>query len=57
MPISHDEIRRHPAWRDEIAAPIATDVARPVLFDRQLLVWLAMLVIGAALVVGGWLAR
>lgn len=57
MPITHNEIRRHPAWRDEIAAPIATDVVRPVLVDRHLLAWLAMLVIGAALVVGGWLAR
>jgi len=28
MPISHDEVRRHPLWREQVAAPARARTAR-----------------------------
>lgn len=57
MRITHNEIRRHPAWRDELAAPVATPAARQAVVFSQTAAMLAVAVIVAVLAMVGWLAR
>lgn len=55
MRITHNDIRRHPAWRDEQAT--VTTAAPRVAVERHPRAWLVVLMIGLAITLGGWLAR